>query len=135
MLHHQVQTRVSLLPKLPPKTWSITSAGKEDAFIERRRAGLQEYLRAMLAEERGARNPYLLLFLGCFGDPVHHCPAFSGSVHQCPSLSSIWLTPPPPPPSPRFCGRCIGEAGRASSSRRGRSRSWSRSRRPRTSAR
>jgi hypothetical protein len=54
------------LPEPPPKTWATSATSKSGAFLEERRRLLEQYLRAMLMTPRGARNPYLLTFLGVF---------------------------------------------------------------------
>jgi len=53
------------LPKLPAKTWTRT---KDEEFVEKRRAGLEELLQGILRVEHMTSNPDLLFFLNLLSD-------------------------------------------------------------------
>eukprot|EP01043_Picozoa_sp_COSAG02_P063579 COSAG02_NODE_9051_length_2349_cov_1.213333_2_plen_436_part_00 len=59
------------VPGPPPKTWRPTS-GSSPAFIEARRAKLEEFLRKVLTSPMvdARRNPYVLQFLGLAQPPL-----------------------------------------------------------------
>jgi len=99
------------LPKLPKKTWSISSSQKGEAFQTERKEALQRYLRALLLTHRGPYNPYLLLFLGVFSVQKYLGAADSsvqrksllvqGSEAQDPAAAStLGMPPSTPPPHP-----------------------------------
>ena len=54
------------VPQPPPKTWSPVSTTTNKQWIEQRRQGLEDYLKALLRapRARASRNPYFLDFLG-----------------------------------------------------------------------
>ena len=58
------------IPGMPPKTWRPTS-GSQPAFIEARRAKLEEFMRKVLTSPMidARRNPYVLQFLGLAPPP------------------------------------------------------------------
>ena len=53
------------MPKLPAKTWTRT---KDEEFVEKRRAGLEELLQGILRVEHMTSNPDLLFFLNLLSD-------------------------------------------------------------------
>ena len=53
------------MPKLPAKTWTRT---KDDEFVEKRRAGLEELLQGILRVEHMTSNPDVLFFLNMLSD-------------------------------------------------------------------
>lgn len=100
------------LPKLPKKTWSISSSQKGEAFQTERKEALQGYVRALLQTHRGPYNPYLLLFLGVFS-VQKYLGAAGGTVQQAAlavqgsedqdgpaAASALGMPPSTPPPHP-----------------------------------
>ena len=102
----------SALPKLPKKTWSISSSQKGEAFQTERKEALQGYLRALLQTHRGPYNPYLLLFLGVFSVRKYLSAADASVQRKSASVQSdvdqdapaaactLGMPPSTPPPHP-----------------------------------
>lgn len=103
----------SALPKLPKKTWSMSSAQKGEAFQTERKEALQAYLRALLQTHRGPYNPYLLLFLGVFSIEKYLSAADASVQRKSASVQSgeedqgapaaartLGMPPSTPPPHP-----------------------------------
>ena len=61
----RVQELLAKMPKLPAKTWTRT---KDEEFVEKRRAGLEELLQGVLRVEHMTSNPDLLFFLNLLSD-------------------------------------------------------------------
>ncbi len=59
------QELLAKMPKLPAKTWTRV---KDEEFVEKRRAGLEELLQGLLRVEHMTSNPDLLFFLGMLSD-------------------------------------------------------------------
>lgn len=60
-----IQELLAKMPKLPAKTWTRT---KDDEFVEKRRAGLEELVQGVLGVEHMSSNPDLLHFLNIISD-------------------------------------------------------------------
>lgn len=75
------------VPAPPPKTWRPTS-GSSPAFIEARRAKLEEFLRKVLTSPMvdARRNPYVLQFLGLAQPPL----AAAANDRDASTLQSVY---------------------------------------------
>lgn len=97
-----------LVPILPPKRLSIPVAGKhlggDEGFVERRRRGLQRYLRSLCAHPTLSRDPLVRTFL-----TDKRSIAEWRSANQPPSLEEEALSPhATPPPSQGGSGLLSG---------------------------
>jgi len=63
---------ISSMPTLPPKNIQVFSNHSQPAFIAKRKAGLDIYMRKILSLPRVVNNPYVMQFLGII-------PAFASS--------------------------------------------------------
>jgi hypothetical protein len=62
-LTHLSKRELSRIPKPPPKTWSLGSSHKSDAFKNDRRSKLEAYMQALAADPLVRTNPFLMDFL------------------------------------------------------------------------